>query len=103
MDAPSGESVPANSAAGEARVLTAGEARVLTAGEARSSTASEARTRDAAPGGVVISLAARRAARRAEERRLREEAFDRELRRRMDLFLAGLPIPSTPITDNPYL
>lgn len=52
--------------------------------------------------GEVVDLAARRAAREAEERRRREDAFDRELGRRLAAFLDGRPIPSTPIPDNPY-
>jgi hypothetical protein len=51
----------------------------------------------------IIDFQRFRKAAAAERQRRREEAFDRELRRRLDLFLAGKPIPSEPIADNPYL
>lgn len=51
---------------------------------------------------TVIDLAAYRAEREVRRRREREEAFDRELRRRLAAFLDGSPIPPSPIPDNPY-
>jgi hypothetical protein len=50
----------------------------------------------------VIDLGRCRAERDAQARRRREDAFDRELARRLAAFLEGRPIPSTPIPDNPY-
>jgi hypothetical protein len=38
----------------------------------------------------------------AEDRRCREQRFDAELARWLELFRAGLPLPQKPIADNPY-
>lgn len=51
----------------------------------------------------VINLQHKRAKREEQQRREREEAFDRELRRRLALFYAGQTTPVEPIPDNPYI
>ena len=51
---------------------------------------------------IIIDLAARRREREDEERQRRIDAFDRELRRRLALYLEGEEIPVEPIRDNPY-
>jgi hypothetical protein len=50
----------------------------------------------------VIDFSRRQADIMAQRQRRREEAFDRELNRRLSLFLAGCRIPAEPIPDNPY-
>jgi hypothetical protein len=51
----------------------------------------------------VIDFRRRQADIMAQRQRRREEAFDRELSRRLSLFLAGGQIPAEPIPDNPYV
>ncbi|MCG5243586.1 hypothetical protein [Azospirillum doebereinerae] len=51
---------------------------------------------------IVISLAEKRREREERERQIRIDAFDRELRRRLALYLDGDDIPVEPIRDNPY-
>ncbi|HYD99758.1 MAG TPA: hypothetical protein VEH84_10260 [Alphaproteobacteria bacterium] len=51
----------------------------------------------------VIDFAAQRRQRQDAEQRRRQEAFDRELSRRLAAFLDGRPIPAERIADNPYL
>ncbi len=51
---------------------------------------------------IVIDLAEKRREREDRERQLRVDAFDRELRRRLALYLEGDEIPVEPIRDNPY-
>lgn len=52
---------------------------------------------------IVISLAEKRREREDRERQQRIDAFDRELRRRLALYLDGDDIPVEPIRDNPYI
>lgn len=51
---------------------------------------------------TIIDLAAVRREREEKERERRIEAFDRELRHRLALYLEGEEIPVEPIKDNPY-
>lgn len=51
----------------------------------------------------IISLVQKRAEREEKERQKRIDAFDRELRRRLSLYLEGEDIPVEPIRDNPYI
>lgn len=51
---------------------------------------------------TIIDLSARRREREEAERQRRIDAFDRELRRRLALYLEGEEIPVEPIKDNPY-
>lgn len=51
---------------------------------------------------IIIDLAEKRAERAERQRRRRLEAFDRELRRRLAIYLEGEEIPVEPIKDNPY-
>lgn len=51
----------------------------------------------------IIDLAAWRWQHAETIRRAREEAFDRELARRLSAVLRGEPIPAEPIRDNPYI
>lgn len=51
---------------------------------------------------TIIDLAAVRRERERVERERRVDAFDRELRRRLALYLEGESIPVEPIKDNPY-
>lgn len=52
---------------------------------------------------TIVDLAQHRRKREEEERLRRIEAFDRELRRRLALYLEGEEIPIEPIKDNPYV
>jgi len=52
---------------------------------------------------IVIDLAEKRREREERERQLRIDAFDRELRRRLALYLEGDDVPVEPIRDNPYI
>lgn len=52
---------------------------------------------------IVIDLAEKRRERDERERQTRIDAFDRELRRRLALYLEGDDIPVEPIRDNPYI
>lgn len=52
---------------------------------------------------VVIDLAEKRRERDERERQIRIDAFDRELRRRLALYLEGDERPVEPIRDNPYI
>ncbi|PWC39284.1 hypothetical protein [Azospirillum sp. TSO35-2] len=52
---------------------------------------------------VIIDLAQKRRERDERERQVRIDAFDRELRRRLALYLEGEDIPVEPIRDNPYI
>lgn len=51
---------------------------------------------------TIIDLAAVRRERAQAERQRRVDAFDRELRRRLALYLEGETIPVEQIKDNPY-
>ncbi len=51
----------------------------------------------------IISLAAKREEREEKARQQRIDAFDRELRRRLALYLDGEDLPVEPIRDNPYI
>ncbi|HYG88009.1 MAG TPA: hypothetical protein VD978_17270 [Azospirillum sp.] len=51
----------------------------------------------------IINLAVKRAEREEKERRKRIDAFDRELRRRLAMYLDGEDMPAEPIRDNPYI
>ena len=57
---------------------------------------------DCAERTVITTFGLRRAAQIAEDRQRREQRFDAELARRLELFRAGLPLPYEPIADNPY-
>lgn len=50
----------------------------------------------------IIDLTKAREEREMRRQKEREEAFDRELRRRLALFYAGQKLPADPIPDNPY-
>lgn len=52
---------------------------------------------------IVIDLAEKRRERDERERQIRIDAFDRELRRRLALYLEGDELPVEPIRDNPYI
>jgi len=52
---------------------------------------------------TIISLSEKRREREERERQIRIDAFDRELRRRLALYLDGDDIPVEPIRDNPYI
>ncbi len=52
---------------------------------------------------TIISLAEKRAEREERDRQRRIDAFDRELRRRLAMYLEGEDIPVEPIKDNPYI
>ncbi|MBP2226769.1 hypothetical protein [Azospirillum agricola] len=52
---------------------------------------------------IVIDLADKRREREERERQRRIDAFDRELRRRLALYLDGDDLPVEPIRDNPYI
>ena len=52
---------------------------------------------------VIIDLAQKRREREERERQILIDAFDRELRRRLALYLEGEEIPVEPIRDNPYI
>ncbi|CAO3418243.1 hypothetical protein [Azospirillum doebereinerae] len=51
---------------------------------------------------IIISFDQKRRERAERERQARIDAFDRELRRRLALYLDGDDIPVEPIRDNPY-
>jgi hypothetical protein len=51
---------------------------------------------------LITTFCDLRAVQIAEGRRSREQQFDAELARRLELFRAGLPLPQEPIADNPY-
>ena len=52
---------------------------------------------------TIIDLAEKRLERDERERQLRIDTFDRELRRRLAMYLEGEDIPVEPIRDNPYI
>jgi hypothetical protein len=52
---------------------------------------------------TIIDFTAKRREFRCREHEQREAAFDRELRRRLAVFLDGGKLPNEPISDNPYL
>ena len=52
---------------------------------------------------IVIDLSEKRRERDERERQIRIDAFDRELRRRLALYLEGDDLPVEPIRDNPYI
>ncbi|HYD67091.1 hypothetical protein [Azospirillum sp.] len=52
---------------------------------------------------MIIDLTEKRREREERDRQKRIDAFDRELRRRLALYLDGEEIPVEPIRDNPYI
>ncbi|NYZ17312.1 hypothetical protein HL658_32620 [Azospirillum sp. RWY-5-1] len=52
---------------------------------------------------TIIDLVQHRRKREEEERQRRIDAFDRELRRRLALYLEGDVMAIEPIKDSPYL
>ncbi|HYH21646.1 MAG TPA: hypothetical protein VD995_23815 [Azospirillum sp.] len=52
---------------------------------------------------MIIDLTEKRREREERDRQKRIDAFDRELRRRLALYLDGEDIPVEPIRDNPYI
>lgn len=51
---------------------------------------------------TIVDLAHHRRKREEEERQRRIDAFDRELRRRLELYLEGEEFTVEPIKDSPY-
>lgn len=51
---------------------------------------------------TIVDLAQHRRKRDEEERQRRIDAFDRELRRRLELYLEGDEMAIEPIKDSPY-
>jgi hypothetical protein len=49
----------------------------------------------------ITAFCTRPAAQIAEDRRRREQRFDAELARWLELFCAGLPLPQEPIANTP--
>ena len=52
---------------------------------------------------TIIDLAQKRAEREERDRQRRIDAFDRELRHRLAMYLEGEDIAVEPIKDNPYI